>query len=199
MEQNITKNKLLSEKGFYYMDKIPVFGDATLIGDKYLLIPQTSEEEVPIDVNLYIELASHFNIINKINDIYLETLYTNQNLDGITVEDITKIITTLIRYDDSNEDNKQTIVQFLLKMIEDNINTHKNKIASLIKDHYEEPKENSTEYHSDEETPVLFEEDKNDTLWEDHMKGIREKLDNNYTPEIEVVPHDEADAFDIDT
>ena len=191
------------------MDKIPVFGDATLIGDKYLLIPQTSAEEVPIDANLYIELASHFNIVNRINDMYMDTLYIKNSLDRITEEDISTIINTLIKYDDSNEDNKQTIVQFLLKMIEDNINTHKNKIASLIKDHYEEPKENSTEYHSDEETPVLFgedlgptsvaEEDKNNTLWEDHMKEIREKLDNDNTPEIKVVPHDEADAFDIDT
>ena len=191
------------------MDKIPVFGDATLIGDKYLLIPQTSEEEVPIDANLYIELASHFNIVNMINDMYMDTLYIKNSLDRITEEDISTIINTLIKYDDSNEDNKQTIVQFLLKMIEDNINTHKNKIASIIKDYYEEPKENSNEYHSnEEETPVLFgedlgptsvaEEDDDNTLWGDHMKEIREKLDNN-TPEIEVVPHDEADAFDIDT
>jgi len=183
------------------MDKIPVYGDATIIGDKYLLIPQTSEIEVPIDTDLFVELASHFNIINKINDMYMDTLYIKNSLDRITDEDISKIITTLIKYDDNNEDNKQTIVQFLLKMIQDNVNSHKQKIASLLRDHYETPKENSTKYNSVEETPVLFntEEDKDDTLWGNHMKEIRENLDNNYIPDIEVVPNDEADAFDIDT
>ena len=183
------------------MDKIPVFGDATLIGDKYLLIPQTSNEEIPIDANLYIELATHFNIVNKINDMYMDTLYIKNSLDRITEEDISTIINTLIKYDDSNENNKQTIVQFLLKMIEDNINTHKNKIASLIKDHYEEPKENSTEYHSDEETPVLFNDDKKDrnSLWSDMTRDFWPNMTRESTPEIEVVPHDEADAFDIDT
>ena len=77
------------------MDKIPVYGDATLIGDKYLLIPQTSEVEVPIDTNLYIELATHFNIVNRINDMYMDTLYIKHSLDRITEEDISTIINTL--------------------------------------------------------------------------------------------------------
>lgn len=165
------------------MDRI----EGTILGNnKFVIIPMEEKETVKLDVDEFTEFKELFKNINNVEEI-INTLITSSN--NISANDITKAIITLIT---ANQDNTETILNFLLYIATHEMRNLQIKYNDLIikvgkgfydsgmsdAKHNNDPKENSNEYHSNEEAPVLFKEE---------------------TPDIEIVPYGEAEAFDLDT
>jgi hypothetical protein len=202
------------------MDKI----EGTVLGDnKFVIIPMEEKETVELDVNELTEFKELFKNINDVEEV-IDTLHTSG--DSISANDITKTIITLIK---ANQDNTETILNFLLYIAYHEMRDLQIKYSDLIikvgKGFYDSGmedarhcdccseevttvsnlndalKENSDVYDSDDNQKPLFDEDneydKASTLWDDHMKEIREKLneDHNHNPEFEILGPDEVEEI----
>ena len=202
------------------MDKI----EGTVLGDnKFVIISMEEKDTVTLDVDEFTEFKELFKNINDVEEV-INTLITSG--DSISANDITKTIITLIK---ANQDNTETILNFLLYIASHEMKNLQIKYNDLIiktgKGFYDSGmsdarhcdccseevttvsnlndtlKENSDVYDSDNNQKPLFDEDneydKASTLWDDHMKEIREKLskDNNHNPEFEILGHDEVEEI----
>ena len=204
------------------MDKI----EGTVLGDnKFVIIPMEEKDTVKLDVDEFTEFKELFKNINDVEEV-INTLITSG--DSISANDITKTIITLIK---ANQDNTETILNFLLYIAYHEMRDLQIKYTDLIikvgKGFYDSGmedarhcdccsedeevttvsnlndtlKENSDTYNSNDNQRPLFDEDneygKASTLWDDHMKEIREKLskDHNRNPEFEILGHDEVEEI----
>ena len=219
------------------MDKI----EGTVLGDnKFVIIPMEEKDTVELDVDEFTEFKELFKNINDIEEV-INTLITSG--DSISVNDITKIIITLIK---ANQNNTETILNFLLYIASHEMKNLQIKYNDLIikagKGFYDSGmedarhcdccsegvttvsntndvlKENSDVYDSNDNQKPLFDEDneynKASTLWDDHMKEIREKLSrdhnhqytefnendvyilkDNQNPEFEILGPDEVEEI----
>ena len=200
------------------MDKI----EGTVLGDnKFVIIPMEEKETVELDVNELTEFKELFKNINDVEEV-IDTLHTSG--DSISANDITKTIITLIK---ANQDNTETILNFLLYIAYHEMRDLQIKYSDLIikvgKGFYDSGmedarhcdccseevttvsnlndalKENSDVYDSNDNQKPLFDEDneydKASTLWDDHMKEIREKLNEDQNPEFEILGHDEVEEI----
>lgn len=202
------------------MDKI----EGTVLGDnKFVIIPMEEKETIELNVNELTEFKELFKNINDVEEV-IDTLHTSG--DSISANDITKTIITLIK---ANQDNTETILNFLLYIAYHEMRDLQIKYTDLIikvgKGFYDSGmedarhcdcyskevttvsnlndalKENSDVYDSNDNQKPLFDEDneydKASTLWDDHMKEIREKLneDHNHNPEFEILGHDEIEEI----
>ncbi len=157
------------------IDNIPLTGEAAIIG-KYIMMPINDKEETEeynIDWEVYSALYSTFSYIKKLTDLS-NNITNKEKLEDIDVSDLNEIINTLIELDDFDEMNKLSIVHFLLMLCNDSIEKYKNNYAKIIANlsKNKEEKENLIEYNL-KEPEILFKEE----------------------PEIEIVPHEEADVF----
>lgn len=202
------------------MDKI----EGTVLGDnKFVIISMEEKDTVELDVDEFTEFKELFKNINDVEEV-INTLITSG--DSISANDITKTIITLIK---ANQDNTETILNFLLYIASHEMKNLQIKYNDLIiktgKGFYDSGmedarhcdccseevttvsnlndtlKENSDTYDSNDNQKPLFDEDneydKASTLWDDHMKEIREKLnkDHNHNPEFEILGHDEVEEI----
>ena len=204
------------------MDKI----EGTVLGDnKFVIISMEEKDTVELDVDEFTEFKELFKNINDVEEV-INTLITSGN--SISANDITKTIITLIK---ANQDNTETILNFLLYIASHEMKNLQIKYNDLIiktgKGFYDSGmedarhcdccseeevttvsnlndalKENSDTYDSNDNQKPLFDEDneydKASTLWDDHMKEIREKLSedhNHQDPEFEILGHDEVEEI----
>lgn len=200
------------------MDKI----EGTVLGDnKFVIIPMEEKDTVELDVDEFTEFKELFKNINDVEEV-ISTLITSG--DSISANDITKTIITLIK---ANQDNTETILNFLLYIATHEMKNLQIKYNDLIiktgKGFYDSGmsdarhcdccseevttvsnlndtlKENSDTYNSNDNQKPLFDEDneydKASTLWDDHMKEIREKLKEDQNPEFEILGHDEVEEI----
>lgn len=203
------------------MDKI----EGTVLGDnKFVIISMEEKDTVELDVDEFTEFKELFKNINDVEEV-INTLITSGN--SISANDITKTIITLIK---ANQDNTETILNFLLYIASHEMKNLQIKYNDLIiktgKGFYDSGmedarhcdccseevttvsnlndalKENSDVYDSNDNQKPLFDEDneydKASTLWDDHMKEIREKLSedhNHQDPEFEILGHDEVEEI----
>ena len=203
------------------MDKI----EGTVLGDnKFVIISMEEKDTVELDVDEFTEFKELFKNINDVEEV-INTLITSG--DSISANDITKTIITLIK---ANQDNTETILNFLLYIASHEMKNLQIKYNDLIiktgKGFYDSGmedarhcdccseevttvsnlndalKENSDVYDSNDNQKPLFDEDneydKASTLWDDHMKEIREKLSedhNHQDPEFEILGHDEVEEI----
>ena len=200
------------------MDKI----EGTVLGDnKFVIIPMEEKETIELDVNELTEFKELFKNINDVEEV-INTLITSG--DSISANDITKTIITLIK---ANQDNTETILNFLLYIATHEMRNLQIKYTDLIikvgKGFYDSGmsdarhcdccseevttvsnlndtlKENSDVYDSNDNQKPLFDEDneyeKASTLWDDHMKEIREKLNEDQNHEFEILGPDEVEEI----
>lgn len=199
------------------MDKI----EGTVLGDnKFVIISMEEKDTVKLDVDEFTEFKELFKNINDVEEV-INTLITSG--DSISANDITKTIITLIR---ANQDNTETILNFLLYIASHEMKNLQIKYNDLIiktgKGFYDSGedakhcdccseevttvsnlndtlKENSDVYDSDDDQKPLFDEDneydKASTLWDDHMKEIREKLNKDRNHEFEILGPDEVEEI----
>lgn len=200
------------------MDKI----EGTVLGDnKFVIISMEEKDTVELDVDEFTEFKELFKNINDVEEI-ISTLITSG--DSISANDITKTIITLIK---ANQDNTETILNFLLYIATHEMKNLQIKYNDLIikagKGFYDSGmsdarhcdccseevttvsnlndalKENSDVYDSNDNQKPLFDEDneydKASTLWDDHMKEIRERLKEDQNPEFEILGHDEVEEI----
>ncbi len=195
------------------MDKI----EGTVLGDnKFVIIPMEEKDTVELDVDEFTEFKELFKNINNVEEV-INTLITSGN--SISANDITKAIITLIT---SDQDNAETILNFLLYIAYHEMRNLQIKYTDLMikvgKGFYDSGmedarhcdccseevtndalKENSDVYDSNDNQKPLFDEDneydKASTLWDDHMKKIKEKLNENQNPEFEILGPDEVEEI----
>lgn len=200
------------------MDKI----EGTVLGDnKFVIISMEEKDTVELDVDEFTEFKELFKNINDVEEV-INTLITSG--DSISVNDITKTIITLIK---ANQDNTETILNFLLYIATHEMKNLQIKFNDLIikvgKGFYDSGmsdarhcdccseevttvsnlndtlKENSDTYNSNDNQKPLFDEDneydKASTLWDDHMKEIRERLKEDQNPEFEILGPDEVEEI----
>lgn len=200
------------------MDKI----EGTVLGDnKFVIISMEEKDTVELDVDEFTEFKELFKNINDVEEV-INTLITSG--DSISANDITKTIITLIK---ANQDNTETILNFLLYIAYHEMRDLQIKYTDLIikvgKGFYDSGmsdarhcdccsdevttvsnlndtlKENSDVYDSNDNQKPLFDEDneydKASTLWDDHMKEIRERLNEDQNPEFEILGHDEVEEI----
>ena len=200
------------------MDKI----EGTVLGDnKFVIISMEEKDTVELNVDEFTEFKELFKNINDVEEV-INILITSG--DSISVNDITKTIITLIK---ANQDNTETILNFLLYIASHEMKNLQIKYNDLIiktgKGFYDNGmedarqcnccseevttvsnlndtvKDNSDVYDSNDNQKPLFDEvneyDKASTLWDDHMKEIREKLNIDQNHEFEILGHDEVEEI----
>lgn len=200
------------------MDRI----EGTVLGDnKFVIISMEEKDTVKLDVDEFTEFKELFKNINDVEEV-INTLITSG--DSISVNDISKTIITLIK---ANQDNTETILNFLLYIASHEMKNLQIKYNDLIiktgKRFYDNGmedarqcnccseevttvsnlndtvKDNSDVYDSNDNQKPLFDEDneydKASTLWDDHMKEIREKLNRDQNHEFEILGHDEVEEI----
>ena len=195
------------------MDKI----EGTVLGDnKFVIIPMEEKDTVKLDVDEFTEFKELFKNINDVEEV-INTLITSG--DSISANDITKAIITLIT---ANQDNTETILNFLLYIATHEMRNLQIKYSDLIikvgkgfydsgmedaRHHDSEEvttvsnlnntlKENSDVYDSNNNQKPLFDEyEKASTLWDDHMKEIRERLSKDQNHEFEILGIDEVEEI----
>ena len=211
------------------MDKI----EGTVLGDnKFVIISMEEKDTVELNVDEFTEFKELFKNINEVEEV-INTLITSHD-DGISANDITKIIITLIK---ANQDNTETILNFLLYIATHEMRDLQIKYNDLIiktgKGFYDSGmedarhcdccseevttvsnlndalKENSDVYDSNDNQKPLFDEDneydKASTLWDDHMKEIRERLSKDHNHQysefnendVYILKHNQNPEFEI--
>ena len=200
------------------MDKI----EGTVLGDnKFVIIPMEEKETIELDVNELNEFKELFKNINNVEEV-INTLITSGN--SISANDITKAIITLITADQDNTETILNFLLYIayhemrnlqIKYTDLMIKVGKGFYDSGMEDarHYDcrseevtsvsnlndTLKENSDVYDSNNNQKPLFDEDnkydKTSTLWDDHMKEIREKLNEDQNPEFEILGPDEVEEI----
>ena len=200
------------------MDKI----EGTVLGDnKFVIIPMEEKDTVKLDVDEFTEFKELFKNINNVEEV-INTLITSGN--SISANDITKAIITLITADQDNTETILNFLLYIayhemrnlqIKYTDLMIKVGKGFYDSGMEDarHYDcrseevasvsnlndELKENSDVYDSNNNQKPLFNEDnkydKTSTLWDDHMKEIREKLNENQNPKFEILGPDEVEEI----
>ena len=188
------------------MDKI----EGTVLGDnKFVIISMEEKDTVELNVDEFTEFKELFKNINDVEEV-INTLITSG--DSISANDITKTIITLIK---ANQDNTETILNFLLYIASHEMKNLQIKYNDLIiktgKGFYDSGMSDARQCDccSEEATTVS---NLNDTLKENSdvynlknnqkplfdVKEIRERLskDHNHNPELfEILGPDEVEEI----
>ena len=203
------------------MDKI----EGTVLGDnKFVIISMEEKDTVELDVDEFTEFKELFKNINDVEEV-INTLITSG--DSISANDITKIIITLIKANQDNTETILNFLLYIASHEMKNLQIKYNDLiiktgkgfydsgmsdarqcdccseeVTTVSNLNDALKENSDTYDSNDNQKPLFDEDneydKASTLWDDHMKEIREKLneDHNYQdPEFEILGHEEVEEI----
>lgn len=200
------------------MDKI----EGTVLGDnKFVIISMEEKETAELNIDEFTEFKELFKNINDVEEI-INTLITSG--DSISANDITKIIITLIKANQDNTETILNFLLYIashemknlqIKYNDLIIKTGKGFYDSGMKDARhcdccsdevttvsnlnDSLKENSDVYDSNNNQKPLFDEDneydKASTLWDDHMKEIRERLSKDQNHEFEILGPDEVEEI----
>ena len=179
----------------------------TVIGDnKYIIIPMENKETVELDQEIYYEYHKLFNNINAVEEA-INILVGSSN--GINGEKLAKAITNLISV---NDDNIETIFNFLLYLASEERNNQSIKFNELYTKHgnkfyskgindakkickVDEKEDHPTNIYENEEKDLLT---KSMTTYNDiEEPKIMFTDDNNdkETPLFEIVPYGEAEEI----
>lgn len=200
------------------MDKI----EGTVLGDnKFVIISMEEKDTVELDVDEFTEFKELFKNINDVEEV-INTLITSG--DSISANDITKIIITLIKANQDNTETILNFLLYIATHEMKNLQIKYNDLiiktgkgfydsgmedarhcdccseeVTTVSNLNDALKENSDVYDSDDNQKPLFDEDneydKASTLWDDHMKEIREKLNEDQNPEFEILGPNEVEEI----